>query len=666
MRKYSYPELVEFYNSLAVEHSPPRPRSKTPKRSPQPSPTRRALQQCSASQENVVSAPTIRIVADSGPEVYSKSPFPTLPSQILPPAYPQGGVSADQDEAVSDENTSANAYAKKPSDDTLVPKPLQPRRLVRASTSTTTSDADTLTASSLIAPSSSRLTQSTSPPSTPPDVSDLLETTLPSLPEESTAEADVSRSTIRKVVPSSPIEEPPLATKRSEASIATSNSSNPFTSSDRLASSPNYYVFEPANPPEESSSGPTLKRKRDFSNLKKPAPKPYESLESIAFSDASYSSLPDRPRSASGPASTPNAAIRAAVETGVKIQYPVVRPPSNSGSWAESSISRPPPPPPESLSPSSMNESVVRPPQWTSRLSTIPSESERPSQSLDGSGRRSDSQSQKRRRTFGSMMSSEGSAVWTGTSEGSIRLPPPLFHRNGNYAKPLPDIQGRDSEERYDTVGELQSPPLRRQRSGFLSRIKNRPPSSDSVQSQVSQISFLGELSWAKDYYRYGEAGLPRSPYYRTSASESRPNTATETEGYTESPTSDRFPANIYRPRNRPFYGSGRRRTRPESTTDSMPIEEGTPRNSRIRSRIIGTVESLPGSLREIWSPHLFRDRRSSVHYGAWAAPSFEEPFWSKFYGPVNRQIWLFCIGFVLPLGELTFTILNTVVIFVF
>ena len=651
MRKYSYPELVEFYNSLAMEHSPPRPHSKAPKRSPQLSPTRKALQQRSASQENVIASPTIRIVAEEGEEVYSKSPFPTLPSQILSPTYGQAGVSPDQDGVVSDENASTNTHADKSSDDTLIPKPLQPRRSVRASTSTTTSDADTLVASSFVTPSSSRLSQSASPPSTPPDDSDLLEAKLPPLPEESPPEVDVSRSTIRTVIPSSPNEEPFLSTKRSETSISTSTSSDTATSSKRT---PNYFVFQSARPSKESSTSPTLKRKRDFSNLKKPVPKPYESVESIAFSDASYSSLLDRPRSVSSPASASHATTRTALESGIKIQYPVVRPPSASGSWAESSISHRTPPPKASNPSSSMNESFVRPPQWTSRLSTIPSESERHSQSLDGSGRRSESPSQKRRRTIGSVVSSEESAAWTGTSEGSVPIPPPLFHHNNRNIRPLPAIQGRDSEEGYDTVGELQSPPLRRQRSGYVSRIKSRPASSDSMQSQASQISFLGELSWAKNYYRYSEDGLPRSPYIPPSGSESRPNTATETEGYTDSPTSDRFPANIYRPRNRPFHGSGQQRIRSESTTDSMAIEEATPRNPHIRTRIISTVDSLPGSLRQIWSPHLFRDRRTDAHYGAWAAPSFDEPFWNRFFGPVNRQIWLFCIGFVLPLGEFT------------
>lgn len=646
-RKYSYPELVEFYNSLAMEPSSSRPLSRTSKRSPatSPSPTRRALQQRSDSQINVTSAPTIRIVAESGPEVYSKSPFPTLPSQILSPSYVHGPEYLDQDARVSDDTQPTNAYAKEASEEPLVPRPLQPRKSVRHSTSTTTSEAETITASSLVTPSSSHFSQSTSPPSTPPDDSELPEHKLPALPEESTPELDVSRSTIRKVIPSSPNEEQPLTTTRSETSIPTSASSDTVTSSKKEASSPNYYVFQP--PPEDESSGPTLKRKRDFSNLKKPLPKPYESVESIAFSDASYSSVSERPRSASNPATASNAVIRAAIESGVKIQYPVVQPPSASGSWAESS-SRPQP---TKTSPS-MNDSFVRSPQWTSRLSTIPSESERNSQSVDGSGRRSGSQNYGgnggRRRTISSMISSEGSGVWTGSSEtGSIPMPPPLFINN--RALPPPPPPGRDSEEGDDTLGELHSPPLRQQRSGFLQRIRSRPTSSDSVNSQ---LSFAGDLSWARSYYRHGDQ---RSPYNFASSSESRLNTGTD--GNSDSPTSEAFPPHIYRPRNRPLNDNGRR----ESTIDSMIIEEGTPRHSRVRGGILRPVQSIQDSLREMWSPHLHRDRRSNmVHYGAWRAPSFDEPFWSRFYGPVNRQIWLFCIGFVFPPGKFNSCAIST------
>jgi len=59
-------------------------------------------------------------------------------------------------------------------------------------------------------------------------------------------------------------------------------------------------------------------------------------------------------------------------------------------------------------------------------------------------------------------------------------------------------MPARDSEEGEDTVGELQAPVLRPQRSGYLSRVQralSRPGSSESLQSQMS---FQGELSWVR------------------------------------------------------------------------------------------------------------------------------------------------------------------------
>jgi hypothetical protein len=32
-----------------------------------------------------------------------------------------------------------------------------------------------------------------------------------------------------------------------------------------------------------------------------------------------------------------------------------------------------------------------------------------------------------------------------------------------------------------------------------------------------------------------------------------------------------------------------------------------------------------------------------------WSTPSFDRPFGQLFFGPLNRQILLFCIGFILP-----------------
>ncbi|KAF2840267.1 hypothetical protein M501DRAFT_903139, partial [Patellaria atrata CBS 101060] len=48
-------------------------------------------------------------------------------------------------------------------------------------------------------------------------------------------------------------------------------------------------------------------------------------------------------------------------------------------------------------------------------------------------------------------------------------------------------------------------------------------------------------------------------------------------------------------------------------------------------------------------TPRLQRDRRSTAVLSAWRAPSFDESFTSLFFSRGNRQILLFCIGFVFP-----------------
>ena len=60
----------------------------------------------------------------------------------------------------------------------------------------------------------------------------------------------------------------------------------------------------------------------------------------------------------------------------------------------------------------------------------------------------------------------------------------------------------------------------------------------------------------------------------------------------------------------------------------------------------------MPSFNAGVWSPHLVRDRRSGAGlYGLWRAPSLDEPLGELLFGPVNRQILLFCFGFMVPLA---------------
>jgi hypothetical protein len=147
------------------------------------------------------------------------------------------------------------------------------------------------------------------------------------------------------------------------------------------------------------------------------------------------------------------------------------------------------------------------------------------------------------------------------------------------------------------------------------------------VRSRSAKTGFQG-LTQRRNYYRRGET--TNQPDLINS-SESRLNTATS--GNTQSPTSDSFPSTVHRPRNRPRQGG----PRPDSNAESAGFQSQR-------------TSSLVQFTRGIWSPHLMRDRRSGMQYSPWHAPSFDEPFGSFMFGPVNRQVWLFCLGFMIPL----------------
>jgi hypothetical protein len=669
-----------------MSDSPPRPLSQSPNLKPS-SPKRQPLHQRTESQSNT---PSIRIVhGDSPQNIYSKSPFPTLPSQILEPRYAPFGNRGVHVVSVSDENSATNnAKGKSTKGEALVPRPLQLRKSNRASTSTTTSDPDTSFASSSapFSASSSRFSSATSPPSSPvEDEEDRSETTLTPVHEERTPGPTATlrpQSTIRPVLPS-PANSPISLNKQvSETSLASSASADTFAGkraderagSDSSNSSTNFVVFNRSSSstiPAATSIEESERRPSAHNSTHTAATLSTESLAlSIVFSDVSYTSNADRPRSSSVPAPPVHAGLnlRAAYASGAKVQFPAIRAPSSSGSWASSS-SRP-----SLRSSPRMTDGPYRPPPWSSRLSTIPSEStERTSQSLSSGGL----YFPRRRRTIGSITSDglqspsegqdsifeEGSGVLTGTeSNVSLPYPPALFAPlEGRPLPPTPESErrGRDSDERDDTLGELQPPQtLRHQRSGFLGRFRpgSRPGSSDSTQSHSSTISFIGDLSWAKRYYSNGEPAnlVGRSVVDLPSTSESNTNSRlnTATSGRTSSPVSETFPNSLWRPRNRPHQGAGVRAPRTPRTTharESMAITEVSETSGRM------TRDSVVDMGSGTFSPHLGRDRRAA-RYSAWQAPSLEDnPFGKKMFGPTNRQILLFAIGFICPLGMLPF-----------
>ncbi|KAF1997199.1 hypothetical protein P154DRAFT_547509 [Amniculicola lignicola CBS 123094] len=609
------------------------------------SPARRPLHDRSNSQSNRYSGPTIRIVEDPGADIYSKTPFPSQPSQILPPRNAPGYKFEGRGARVSDPNSVANAVARIEASKTLVPKPLLHKKALRHSTSTSASDADTLVGSA-ISPSTSRLSQGTTPPSSPsspsPDFSwkekglDILQE-IPSSPQ---------RSTIRTVIPSSPpgpeLAENHALTPRASAASLASTASSVDTLTHRKSNHNRHSSIASQNIRTSHShtlSSGSTKRKQASDNTAPRQPITKASIESFAYSISSYNS--DRPQSSSQHSLNLHDARQVTIASGVRLNYPIVRAPSASSLYADSqnlpTIS------------SRMNTRPAQVHHWSSQLSTIHSESERGSRSIERRSHSVDDRSQsqdehlyrypsngrshipRRRQTISSISSSEHVSSDQAT-EASIVMPLPLF-------SPVtgPSNDGRDSDERHDTISPLQSPPLRNKRS-FLRRHDSDSRSNSSrpgsSQSDLSTFFSNNIPAWARVYYRRGERTSLGAPDNSTDTSESV-RLGTAQSGRTNTPSEGNFPLSLYRPRNRPHQ----RLSHPESMSDSInPVEQDI--------YVIGPTRRAEN---EPYTPRLRLDRRSQARLSAWKAPSIDDTFGSLFFSRQNRQILLFCLGFIFP-----------------
>lgn len=475
---------------------------RNPKRLSATSPPRRPLQEKADLNDRNTAAPTIRVVADAGPDAYSKSPFPSEPAHFLPP---RKSFRFHSGTTVSDENAhTIFSTAKATVDYGLYPPLLQTTHSFpgkRFSSGTTvSSDGETIANfRSSISPSlSSRFSQTTSTTPSTPTLSglsfndeDKLSTKLPALPED---HGRASTSTIRLVDSAKLL---PLSEKFSDASLSSSASSGTVVSvrlrprrstGDLPSSPPNFEVLGQSSSPCGSSSSnlptafepqsPTPNWIRTGNSIVSP------STDSIAFSDASYISVipPLRARSASSPPSTSHASISTDNDVLTDLQYPQIRSASASRSWATSS---------ESPEDASRMSEAGRLSLWSSRLSTIASESEPPSEIFSSA-----LPSPRLRRDRRSIAeASDTTRGLSSPSDSSIPIPAPLF--SGALPRPAVLSEGRDSDEGNDTLGELNTPQVRPKRSGYLAKLRSlsRPSSSESMKSQ---ISFHGDLSWVR------------------------------------------------------------------------------------------------------------------------------------------------------------------------
>ena len=383
--------------------------------------------------------------------------------------------------------------------------------------------------------------------------------------------------------------------------------------------------------------------------------------ESEVDPEASRFSL-ERPRSSSVPGAPTDAFLKALVSSGENVQYPQLRKPSRNSLRSESSSTRMAYPPPLRLHRKPGN----------SRLAETAA--------LDSYQLR-------------------GSAL-DESERGAINQSPFSTARRQQARSLAPS--GTWTDELQDTVPELSAPTLRHQYS-FVHRdsASHRSMASISSTHSSSQTSVLfyqldndSKTNWARAYYRGGEGGIRLAtpphvtnirnswrgpmpmPMPMTPRSSSKKSNSVS--GPSQSPDSADFPESIYIPRVRPLKGdhsSSDNQWTSVAESESVIAEPGS--NERTESLIPGAVQSSEDQseqihsfehheMPELWTqppltqpplnatpevPYLARDKGTNEDLSIWPAPSIESQ--QGALGIVNRQIVLFCVGFVFPLGKL-------------
>ncbi|KAI9797755.1 MAG: hypothetical protein M1835_006927 [Candelina submexicana] len=597
---------------------------RSPNRSPRQSPKRRALHERSDSDTNALTSPSLRMVDRSDAEIYASDPFPSRPSQILSPS--QGFMFEDGEHDVSHFRFPYNAPTKPLSG---APRPLQiskkrgnnlARPGIASEIESPTSNLQT-SPSSVEGPSSHARIKSKAPSE---HVRSLKRATkalsdtypIPSGHVTVGSDSGLAHSPSVNDEPPRALAFPDATSNVSYTSLASMASSDVPKGKRSKRRSASYTAFPPPIP-IPASKGNASTSSALFT------PVPQKSTDSLSSSSASRPSSLGR-RSSSIPSVPSVVDLRTAQVAEAKLQYPVVRAPSASGSWAATTITIP------KRQQRIAERAVPRSREWSTQLSTVSSGSERTSQantderSSGGYGRMAEDR-----------MPSISSSLLVehAPSEDSTAYPPPLFSPNQRGTTGTTIRMVSDADERNDSITDLHSPMLRPQVSGFLSisSAESRPATRND--RPISKGSFLthGIPAWARTYYaRNGHSrGSLGAPFSSTEATGSRPQST--------SPVTDNLPLSIFRPRNRPHDIDMPDRRSMEITP--APQQQGLTRGPSRRK------------ITELWSPHLQQDKRTTARRSMWREPPFEERQESNPLDRRNVQILAFCIGFVCPIA---------------
>ncbi|KAL4776179.1 hypothetical protein BDW60DRAFT_107758 [Aspergillus nidulans var. acristatus] len=619
-------------------------------RSSNPSPQRRALHERTPSQTNECSPPvSVRAVSDRYPEqeerdVYSTTPYPTKPEQILPPRPGKGHEFVPDSRFHIEEGPST-------------------------STETYSTDISGIADSSLINRSiadwdlSSTFDAGNTPPQLWEDDPSSSKTSFPDselLNHERTGvrQNDASIAAYSDEEPTLPQSAPTIKTvppdsvsrQPSGSVIVSSSNTSPNIIPIGPPSSPNYVSLDTSslnfvrigassNPDSGSRSNSvsslnslgTVIRYADAApwthgSSSELGPSRSQSFRSSpphqVSSRESNSTRPSvRARShsrsvTSSSGSAPRSDIRqAVVDSGMFIQYPIIRAPSSSGSRVENASN-------SAGSEDNIHEPAVdySSDQFRSHLSTVTSRWS----AEENSGFASPSNSNSR------------------TVSQELSLPPAALTRQRLTSSSVWMVNESEDDEFLDSVASLPPRPTNPGVPNSQSS-SSRSSSVRSNQRPGTSSSFITSAlpTWAKFYYTVAEdAGNSTLALVEESSRPAPARPPTSNSSYIQ-----RIASVVTRARTSTNASRGSVKQQPMA--DLRDPRSHWAKDSEVSvSRTTSTLHRL----RHSWSPHLFPDRRVvAPKTSIWRAPSLDsrtEPI----LGRRNIQVWSFCLGFICPL----------------
>lgn len=342
---------------------------------PQPlkrSPPRKPLHERSESSTNERASPTIRLVDNPLAQVYSSTPFPTHPSHILAPKSTKASGAVSEEVGVSDRHGPTNVFANSWAGETST-QYAKPKDAVDSEEESSESSVQ-----SWPLPASTHLSRTLQPASAyEPDynasgpsfiIDQALDDDIVELPSVAsgpdTLDSPSSISNTQREASYQQSQEP-VVPKSSDGSLSSIDSTGTVIRTkprDRLTRAsysafPN--VVRSSTPRSNIPWGSVITPTKSDSGRPEVDTSPVSPVSPV--SPESLVSSPNQP-------STSHRAVSLApsdVNEGIRVQYPIVRPPTASGSWAETSENAPKRP---SRAP------ARNPNRWNPHLSTVESE----------------------------------------------------------------------------------------------------------------------------------------------------------------------------------------------------------------------------------------------------------------------------------------------------